>query len=78
MQADIKSAESEILSSMLSGQLESEVSLTNYQAIVIAAMVHVMEKLGIIFGMNLMKTMNIQQIIFSSLNMLKVQVIISI
>ena len=35
LQADIKSTESEILSSMLSGQLQSDVSLTNYQAIVI-------------------------------------------
>ncbi|GGG32382.1 gliding motility protein GldM [Christiangramia forsetii] len=35
MQADIKSTESEILSSMLSGQLQSDVSLSNYQAIVI-------------------------------------------
>ncbi|MDT0675476.1 gliding motility protein GldM [Autumnicola musiva] len=35
MQADVESTESAILSSMLSGQLESEVSLTNYQAIVI-------------------------------------------
>ncbi|MCB7481578.1 gliding motility protein GldM [Christiangramia sediminis] len=35
MQADIKSTESEILSSMLSGQLQSDVSLKNYQAIVI-------------------------------------------
>ncbi|HKJ49208.1 MAG TPA: gliding motility protein GldM, partial [Christiangramia sp.] len=35
MQADVKSTESEILSSMLSGQLQSDVSLKNYQAIVI-------------------------------------------
>lgn len=35
MQADIKTTESEILSAMLSGQLQSEVSLTNYEAIVI-------------------------------------------
>ncbi len=35
MQADIKTAESKILSAMLSGQLQSEVSLTNYEAIVI-------------------------------------------
>ncbi len=35
MQTDVKTTESEILSRMLSGQLESEVSLTNYQAIVI-------------------------------------------
>lgn len=35
MQSDAKAAESEILSSMLSGQLQSEVSLTNYEAIVI-------------------------------------------
>lgn len=35
MQADVKNSESEILSRMLSGQLQSEVSLTNYQAIVI-------------------------------------------
>lgn len=35
MQNDIKSIESEILSRLLSGQLESEVSLTNYTAIVI-------------------------------------------
>ena len=35
MQADAKSAESDILSAMLSGQLQSEVSLTNYEAIVI-------------------------------------------
>ncbi|TVZ27045.1 gliding motility-associated protein GldM [Gillisia sp. Hel_I_86] len=34
-QADIKSTESEILSAMLSGQLQSEVSLTNYEAIVV-------------------------------------------
>ncbi len=35
MQADAKSAESDILSAMMSGQLQSEVSLTNYEAIVI-------------------------------------------
>lgn len=35
LQADIKSTETEILSSMFSGQLESDVSLTNYQAIVV-------------------------------------------
>ena len=35
MQADVKNTESEILSAMLSGQLQSEVSLTNYQAIVV-------------------------------------------
>lgn len=35
MQADVKNTESEILSAMLSGQLQSEVSLTNYEAIVI-------------------------------------------
>ncbi len=35
MQSDAKTAESEILSAMLSGQLQSEVSLTNYDAIVI-------------------------------------------
>lgn len=35
MQADVKTTESEILSAMLSGQLQSEVSLTNYEAIVI-------------------------------------------
>lgn len=35
MQADVKSTESQILSAMLSGQLQSEVSLTNYQAIVV-------------------------------------------
>ncbi|GHA24734.1 gliding motility protein GldM [Salinimicrobium marinum] len=35
MQSQVKTTESEILSRMLSGQLESEVSLTNYQAIVI-------------------------------------------
>ena len=34
-QADIKTTESEILSAMLSGQLQSEVSLTNYEAIVV-------------------------------------------
>ncbi|NJW53603.1 type IX secretion system motor protein PorM/GldM [Salinimicrobium oceani] len=35
MQGDAKSAENDILSAMLSGQLQSEVSLTNYEAIVI-------------------------------------------
>ncbi len=35
LQADIKNTESEILSSMLSGQLQSDVSLKNYEAIVI-------------------------------------------
>lgn len=35
MQADVKSTQSEVLSAMLQGQLSSEVSLTNYQAIVI-------------------------------------------
>lgn len=35
LQADIRGTESEILSSMLSGQLQSDVSLTNYQAIVV-------------------------------------------
>ncbi|APG61019.1 gliding motility protein GldM [Christiangramia salexigens] len=35
MQSDIKSTESEILSNMLSGQLQSDVSLDNYEAIVI-------------------------------------------
>jgi gliding motility-associated protein GldM len=35
MQADVKQTENEILSAMLSGQLQSEVSLTNYDAIVI-------------------------------------------
>ncbi len=35
-QADIKSTESEILSAMLSGQLQSEVSLSNYEAIVVS------------------------------------------
>ena len=35
IQNEVKTTESEILSRMLSGQLESEVSLTNYQAIVI-------------------------------------------
>ena len=35
MQSDVKTSESEILSRMLSGQLQSEVSLTNYEAIVI-------------------------------------------
>lgn len=35
MQTEANAAESEILSRMLSGQLESEVSLTNYEAIVI-------------------------------------------
>ena len=35
MQNDVKTTESEVLGRLLSGQLESEVSLTNYQAIVI-------------------------------------------
>lgn len=35
MQSDAKNNQSEVLSSMLSGQLQSEVSLTNYNAIVI-------------------------------------------
>ena len=35
MQGDARSAENDILSAMLSGQLQSEVSLTNYEAIVI-------------------------------------------
>ncbi len=35
IQADVKNTQSEILSAMLSGQLQSEVSLTNYEAIVI-------------------------------------------
>jgi len=35
IQADIKTTESEVLSAMLSGQLTSEVSLTNYEAIVV-------------------------------------------
>ncbi|MFD2517820.1 type IX secretion system motor protein PorM/GldM [Salinimicrobium flavum] len=35
MQGDAKSAENDILSAMLSGQLQSEVSLTNYEALVI-------------------------------------------
>lgn len=35
MQADVKSTQSEVLSAMLQGQLSSEVSLTNYQAILI-------------------------------------------
>ncbi len=35
MQGDARSAENNILSTMLSGQLQSEVSLTNYEAIVI-------------------------------------------
>ncbi|HSI68812.1 MAG TPA: gliding motility protein GldM [Gillisia sp.] len=35
MQADVKQTENEILSAMLSGQLQSEVSLTNYDALVI-------------------------------------------
>ena len=34
MQADIKNTESDILNSLLGGQLESEVSLTNYKGIV--------------------------------------------
>ena len=36
IQADIKETESDILSAMLQGQLESDVSLTNYEAIVVA------------------------------------------
>lgn len=36
MQGDARSAENDILSVMLSGQLQSEVSLTNYEAIVIS------------------------------------------
>ena len=35
MQTDVKTTESEVLSAMLSGQLTSEVSLTNYEAIVV-------------------------------------------
>ncbi len=35
LQADVKNTQGEILSAMLSGQLQSEVSLTNYDAIVI-------------------------------------------
>ena len=35
LQADVKNTQGEILSAMLSGQLQSEVSLTNYEAIVI-------------------------------------------
>lgn len=35
MQADIKKTENEVLSAMLSGQLKSEVSLTNFEAIVV-------------------------------------------
>lgn len=35
LQADVKETESKILSAMLSGQLQSEVSLSNYEAIVI-------------------------------------------
>jgi gliding motility-associated protein GldM len=35
LQGDAKSAENDILSAMLSGQLQSEVSLTNYEALVI-------------------------------------------
>ncbi|MGY5846396.1 type IX secretion system motor protein PorM/GldM [Salegentibacter sp. HM20] len=35
LQSDIKNTENQILSAMLSGQLQSEVSLTNYEAIVI-------------------------------------------
>lgn len=35
MQGDARSAENDILSAMLSGQLQSEVSLTNYEALVI-------------------------------------------
>ena len=36
MQMDVKTTESEIYSSLLGGQLESDVSLTNYEAIVVA------------------------------------------
>ena len=36
MQMDVKTTESEIYSSLLGGQLESDVSLTNYDAIVVA------------------------------------------
>lgn len=36
IQSDIKETESDILSAMLQGQLESDVSLTNYEAIVVA------------------------------------------
>ncbi|WP_298367850.1 gliding motility protein GldM [uncultured Lutibacter sp.] len=36
MQMDIKTTESEIYSSLLGGQLESDVSLTNYEAIVVS------------------------------------------
>lgn len=36
IQADIKTTETEVLSAMLQGQLESDVSMTNYQAILIA------------------------------------------
>ena len=35
IQSDVKSAKSEILSAMFSGQLQSDVSLTNYEAIVV-------------------------------------------
>lgn len=36
IQADIRTTETEVLSGMLQGQLESDVSMTNYQAILIA------------------------------------------
>ncbi len=36
LQADVKKTESEVLSAMLQGQLTSEVSLSNYEAIVVA------------------------------------------
>jgi len=36
IQADVKKTENEVLSAMLSGQLKSEVSLTNFEAIVVA------------------------------------------
>jgi gliding motility-associated protein GldM len=36
IQADVKTTETEVLSAMLQGQLESDVSMTNYQAILIA------------------------------------------
>ncbi len=35
MQADVKATNSEVLSAMLEGQLQSDVSMTNYQAIVV-------------------------------------------
>ncbi|TYP77301.1 type IX secretion system motor protein PorM/GldM [Aquimarina intermedia] len=35
LQSDVKTAESKVLSAMLSGQLESEVSLSNFEAIVV-------------------------------------------